>query len=194
MSKVYTSYEEMCRAYDKVRGELIGLGLLWDGSRLDGVECHYGTLNPLGLIGWMGFYEPIDDGDGNIHFPAVYNGLDLRFRWTDKMSTVDVLRHEFGHALADRYPGVLKKNGVFRAAFGGHYCDESAPGTDPEDWEGRCVSRYAATNTQEDFAETFKLFMKHRGKIPAKFAGKPAIRRKWKAVATIVKAVVAAAS
>ena len=32
------------------------------------------------------------------------------------------------------------------------------------------------------FAETFMLFMKHRGKIPAKFAKKPAIRKEWKAV------------
>ena len=47
--------------------------------------------------------------------------------------------------------------------------------------------------TPEAFAETFMLFVKHKGKIPAKFARLPAIRRKWQAVATIVKAVAAAA-
>ena len=36
------------------------------------------------------------------------------------------------------------------------------------------------------------LFVKHKGKIPAKFAKKPAIRKKWKAVAEIVKRVAAA--
>ena len=36
------------------------------------------------------------------------------------------------------------------------------------------------------------LFVKHKGKIPAKFARKPAIRKKWKAVAEIVKCVAAA--
>ena len=36
------------------------------------------------------------------------------------------------------------------------------------------------------------LFVKHKGNIPAKFARLPAIRRKWRAVATIVKAVAAA--
>ena len=32
-------------------------------------------------------------------------------------------------------------------------------------------------------------FVKHKGKIPAKFAKKPAIWRKWKAVAEIVRCV-----
>ena len=191
MSQVYTSYGEVNRAYNKVRKELWKLGVLWDGSELDAVECRYEALNPAGLVGYMGFYEFIARGDGNIHFPAVYNGLDRRLRWIDKMTTVDVLRHEFGHALSDRYPETLEKGGVFQAAFGGPCCDEPAPGTDPEVWEGRCVSRYAATNTQEDFAETFRFFVKHKGKIPAKFARKPAIRKKWKAVAEIVKRVAA---
>ena len=34
--------------------------------------------------------------------------------------------------------------------------------------------------------------VKHRGKIPAKFAKKPSIRKKWKAVAEIVERVAAA--
>ena len=33
------------------------------------------------------------------------------------------------------------------------------------------------------------IFMQHKGKLPAKFAKKPAIRKKWKAVAEIVKRV-----
>ena len=32
-------------------------------------------------------------------------------------------------------------------------------------------------------------FVKHKGKIPAKYAKKPVIRKKWKAVAEIVKRV-----
>ena len=36
------------------------------------------------------------------------------------------------------------------------------------------------------------LFVKHKGKIPAKFAKRPVIRKKWKAVAEIVKRVAAA--
>ena len=58
-------------------------------------------------------------------------------------------------------------------------------------WEERYVSEYATDSTQEDFAETFMLFVKHKGKIPARFAKKPAIRKKWKTVAEIVKRVAA---
>ena len=186
MSKVYTSFDEMTRAYNKVRMELWDLGVLWDGSKLDGVECIYEPLQLLGLVGYMGFYR---FDDGNIHFPAIYNGLDFRFRFLNKNSAVDVIRHEFGHALADRYPGAMKKGGVFSEAFGGSYGDKPAKGTDPSDWEDRCVTPYAATATQEDFAETFMLFVKHKGKIPAKYAKKPAIRKKWKVVAEIVKRI-----
>ena len=96
----------MTRAYNKVRDELIALELLWNGSKLDGVECFYESLQPLGLIGRMGFY---DFDDRNIHFPAVCNGLALDFGFYDKNSAVDVMRHEFGHALEDRYPGSLKR-------------------------------------------------------------------------------------
>ena len=186
MGKIYTSFKEVTRAYNKVRMELGNLGVLWDGSKLDGVECIYEPFQWRGLISWMGFY---DFDDRNIHFPAVYNGLDFHLRWTDKNSAADVMRHEFGHALAHRYPKTLRDGDLFLRAFGGPYGIRPARGTDPDDWEGRCVTPYAATRTQEDFAETFMLFVKHKGKIPAKFAKKPAIRRKWRAVAEIVKRV-----
>ena len=189
MGKVYTSFDEVSRAYNKVRRELIALGVLWDGSKLDGVECIYEPFDYHGLAGWMGFYRY---DDRNIHFPAVYNGLDRSFGWTDKNSAIDVLRHEFGHALSHRYPEVLRSGALFVKAFGGPHGARPAKGTDPEDWEGRCVTGYAATATREDFAETFMLFVKHKGKIPAKFAKMPPVRKKWKAVAEIVKRVAAA--
>ena len=110
--------------------------------------------------------------------------------WRDlgvKANALDVIRHEFGHALADLYPGALTKGGLFRKAFGGVYCDKPASDVG----ESEFVSGYAAMSTQEDFAETFMLFVKHKGKIPAKFAKKPAIRKKWKAVAEIVRRVAA---
>ena len=188
MSKIYTSYEQVSRAYNKVRKELINLDVLWDCSKLDEVECLYEPLELNGLRGWMGFYQY---NDKNIHFPAVYNGLDWSLEWTDKNSAIDVIRHEFAHALAHRYPKALRDGDLFKKAFGGSYGDRPAKGTDPDDWEGRCVTGYAATATREDFAETFMLFVKHKGKIPARFAKKPAIRKKWKAVAEIVRRVAA---
>ena len=192
MSKVYTSYEEMCRAYNKVRMELWNLGVLWEGSRLDSVDATYLTVAPIAaLAGYMGLYQPATT---TIEFPSVY--LPIASLWKDlgtKANALDVLRHEFGHALADLYPGALKIGGVFHAAFGGSYGEDPAEERGVEGWEERYVSEYATSATQEDFAETFMLFVKHRGKIPAKFARLPAIQRKWKAVAAIVKAVAASA-
>lgn len=186
MGKVFTSFGNMSRAYNKARGEMIRFGLLWDGSKLDEVECLYEPLELNGLRGWMGFYQY---NDKNIHFPAVYNGLDWSLGWTYKNSAIDVLRHEFAHALAHRYPKALRNGDLFKKAFGGPYGDRAARGTSPDDWEGRCVSGYAATATQEDFAETFMFYLKHKGKIPAKFAKKPAIRKKWKAVEKIIRRI-----
>lgn len=102
-----------------------------------------------------------------------------------------MIRHEFGHELADLNPGALRKGGTFRAAFGGSYGAEPAEERGVAGWEDRYVSEYATSATQEDFAETFMLFVKHKGKIPAKFAEKPAIKKKWEAVAEICRRVAA---
>ena len=191
MSKVYTSFEQVNRAYNKVRNELIEFRVLWDRSKLDEVGLTYLTVAPIAaLAGYMGLYDPETK---EIEFPSVY--LPIASLWKDlgtKANALDVIRHEFGHALADLYPGALKKDGTFRAAFGGSYGEEPAEERGLDGWEERYVSEYATSATQEDFAETFMLFVKHKGKIPARFARKPAIRKKWKAVAEIVKRVAAA--
>lgn len=191
MSQVYTSFGEVSRAYNKVRKELWDLGVLWEGSKLEGVGCTYLTIAPIAaLAGYMGLYQPETK---MIEFPSVY--LPIAALWQDigtKANALDVLRHEFGHALADLYPGALKKGGTFRAAFGGSYGEDPAEARGVDGWDERYVSEYATSATQEDFAETFMLFVKHKGKIPAKFARKPAVRKKWKAVAEIVKRVAAA--
>lgn len=191
MSKVYTSFDEVTRAYNKVRTELWNFDVLWDGSKLDEVGCTYLTIAPIAaLAGYMGLYDPETK---EIEFPSVY--LPIQSLWKDlgaKANALDVIRHEFGHALADLYPGALKKGGVFRAAFGGSYGGTPAEERGVDGWEERYVSEYATSATQEDFAETFMLFVKHKGKLPAPFKGKPVILKKWKAVAEIVKRVAAA--
>ena len=183
MGKICTSRNEVNRAYNKVRMELWHLGVLWDGSKLDGVGCHFDSFPVECVIrGAEGLWKKNLNA---IVFPRFY------FAGGEKDSDIDVLRHEFGHALADLYPGALKKGGLFRAAFGGPYGEDPAEECVADGWGDRYVSEYATSMTQEDFAETFMLFMKHKGKIPAKFAKKPAIRKKWKAVAEIVKRVAA---
>ena len=134
MSKIYTSFDEMSRAFNKVRGELADLGVLWEGSRLANVDATYLTVAPIAaLAGYMGLYQPETK---EIEFPSVY--LPFEALWKDlgaKANALDVIRHEFGHALADLYPGALKKGGVFRAAFGGSYGGTPAEERGVDGWE-----------------------------------------------------------
>jgi len=183
MSKIYTSREQVSRAFNKVRVELWKQGVLWDGSKLETVGYIYDRV-PIECI-WRKAEGLWKKELNAIVFPMLY------LAGGKKDSSLDIFRHEFGHALADRYPKALQKGALFRKAFGGAYSDKPARGTDPADWEGRCVSSYAAKETREDFAETFMFFVKHKGKMPAKFAKSPAICRKWKAVAEIVRRVAA---
>lgn len=188
MKKVYVSFCEMEKAFNRVRRELEGQGLLSAGSRLDKVDCYYEVLSLGGLggcVGIMGFYNP-KKNDKAIHIPAVFPVALLP--WWDGREILDVIRHEFGHALADRF-GKLFRGGIFKEAFGASYGEKKV--FDGEDWSDEHVSEYASSMTQEDFAETFMLYLKHKGRMPAKFRGKRAIAKKWKAVARIVREIAA---
>lgn len=183
----FTSFSEMEAAFNKVRKELEKLGLLVDGSPLDGVECYHERFSLGGLSGFrgcMGFY---DFKDRNIHVPAFYPP-GLFPMWYGERQMLDVLRHEFGHALADRYAKFFR-GGIFKTAFGASYGEKKV--FDGEDWESEYVSKYATTATQEDFAETFMLYMKHKGKMPVRYSGKRAIGKKWKTVGRIIREIAA---
>ena len=190
MRKVYTSFKTVSRAYKKVRKELADLGLLWDGSKLDRVQCFHAPFAPLAALwGSRGWY---DRDKKTITFTSVYLpiaplGMDL----CPKATVVDVLRHEFAHAIADLYSKAVSRGGTFRAAFGGDCGDNPSEHSKLPEWEGTFVSGYAKKSTEEDFAETFMLYVKHKRKIPAKFARNPAIRKKWNAVGEIVRRVAA---
>ena len=186
LKKVYVSFDGMERAFNKVRRELEDMGLLFDGSRLDKVDCYYEgfTIGGLyGSVGAMGFYDP-DKNDKAIHIPAVFP-MAL-FPWWDGREILDVIRHEFGHALADRFRKLFR-GAIFKEAFGGGYGEKKV--FDGYEWERGCVSAYAATCTREDFAETFMLYMKYKGKLPARYRGKRSVEKKWKAVARIIRIV-----
>jgi hypothetical protein len=80
-------------------------------------------------------------------------------RWFNSKawSLMDVLRHEYGHVLALRSPKLLK------------YWPRDADR----------VSEYAHTNKAEDFAETVKSFVKHKGMLPIRWRSRPGIVRRW---------------
>lgn len=187
LQRVYASFEETERAFNKVRRELQGFNLLFAGSRLDGVDCYYEqfSLGALyGLVGAMGFY---DFEDQCIHIPAFFPA-GLFPQWYGERQTLDVLRHEFGHALADRYRKFFR-GGIFKEAFGASYGTRQV--FDGGDRSKAYVSDYATTDAREDFAETFMLYLKYKGKIPARFRGKRAIVKKWKTVGIIIREIAA---
>ena len=74
-----------------------------------------------------------------------------------------VLRHEFGHALADLL--ALGERADFRARFG----------------HGEHLTAYAAENADEDFAETFMRYVTWGGRLRRRRPS-PALRAKWEYV------------
>lgn len=188
IGKPFVSFREMETKFNKVRRELTGMGLLYDRSALDDVDCIYEVFSKDGLaafVGAMGLYRFISDGDGNIHIPALYFAGLLPSRYEER-KILDVIRHEFGHALADRYEKHFRGS-PFRPAFGANYGETKVFKRGA--WEDRFVTEYATDSTREDFAETFMLYMKYKGKLPARYKGKCAIEKKWQAVRQIVKEV-----
>lgn len=179
LKDIYVSQDELERAFNKVRKELAAMGVLDEGSPLDEVDAYNDYFDIIsGIRRIMGYcYE-----NGDIYIPHTFASALVGY----KRNVVDVLRHEFGHALADRYQKCFK--GVFKEAFGRKYDDKPAE-EDVDDWSETYVSDYATTASREDWAETFELYMKHKGKLPARFAKKPVIRKKWNAVKTIVEKV-----
>ena len=93
----------------------------------------------------------------------------------------DVLRHEFGHALEGKFSKYFHDE-RFKKFFGAEY-GVIAVARDGD--ERNYVSNYARKYTQEDFAETFMLFLKHKGVLPREFSRRKAIRLKWETVAAI---------
>jgi hypothetical protein len=89
---------------------------------------------------------------------------------TKHISLRAVLRHEFGHALFDYLD--LERDRGFRRRFG----------------RGECVSAYAATNAEEDFAETFMRWMTWGGDLRRPSAGR-GLRGKWRFVGRCVQRV-----
>lgn len=200
MQRFRVTEEESYDAFNLVEDELWRLGVLWMGSRLDKVKLRYdengfGTTKIRLRKIWETLWKEPRDLAAEGYWQKWTAEIIIPrhgFWWFGRQASIeDVFRHEFGHALADLYPEALKKGSVFRKAFGGIYGAVPAEERGVDGWEERYVSEYATSATQEDFAETFMLFVKHKGKIPAKFGKCPAIVKKWEAVAEICRRMAA---
>jgi len=129
-------------------------------------------LVALGVAyGWQDYR-----GSGTISVPRVSWPKLCNLLEHEYVSLRDVLRHEYGHAVADTHQHLIRTP-EFALAFGDSHHWATSNDYDPEVF----VTTYAATATGEDFAETFMYFLKHGGKLPARF-GTSAIRKKWRFV------------
>jgi hypothetical protein len=180
---VYLSEGSLKSAFYKVRRELREMGLLADGSKLDSVKIIRETFTWDGLGGMFGgAYGFYHFDDQNIHVPTIRTAvLDPRY---PERRMVDILRHEFGHALSDKYSRYFSDEEIVKAF--GDICGDGEAAKDDD--ERNYVSDYARTNASEDFAETFMLYMKHKGNLPKEFRRK-AIKAKWAAVESICEKV-----
>jgi hypothetical protein len=161
---------ELDRANCQVTGEMGKLGL-WN-RRLDDVNVWLVPAS-FSCYGWFIY-------GGDIHIPAVNGAQWADFFLGHHTRLTDVLRHEWAHAFADRRPRLIATK-RFRSAFGASY-DSPDPvrAYDPD----HHLTRYAATSSCEDFAETFHFYLRHKGRLPIRLQAKPEIVRKWDFIAS----------
>jgi hypothetical protein len=164
----------LVRAVTRVSRELDGHGL-WD-ERTEAVPVY---------LTWFGIaYGYCCYGrTGEICIPAV-SLLKLRdLIFGSYVTLADVVRHEYGHALAHTHRGLFRSR-RFTAVFGASHENVDGFEYDPEFH----VSRYAATNASEDFAECFMLYLKHSGRLPKPISTRP-IRAKWRFIRDVSVAI-----
>ncbi len=122
-------------------------------------------------------------GSGHINIPRI-SFSRLTDLWTGSYTSLrDILRHEFGHALADTHRGLFRSR-RFSDAFGASHDSEVEWEHDPK----HHVSLYAAANPAEDFAESFMIYVRHHGRLPSKLAT-TTVRRKWRFIDELRNAV-----
>ena len=175
------------RALATVWEEMAGLGFA--SKAVDRVPVW--LVSPLGLFSARtlfnsayGFFDP-SSRSGAINIPSI--SLSTRgdlLAARAYVSLRDILRHEFAHAIEHHHRGLIHTS-RFEDAFGSAHDDHEEVEFDP----ATLVSEYAATCVgQEDFAETFMMFVKHGGELPPRFDTRT-IRRKWRFIADLGKAV-----
>jgi hypothetical protein len=99
------------------------------------------------------------------------------------VSLRDVLRHEYGHAIADVWPKLITSHD-FKAAFGAPHDSDSSTDFIP----GCHMTDYAATSPAEDFAETLMIFLRDKGRLRPWYQTPP-IRRKWRFIRKLCRAI-----
>ncbi len=149
----------------QIRRELQQLGFLSEGVRKVRVK-----LTPFGMAYGYQYYG----SSGDICIPALSLSRFSTLLGYPYTSLRDVLRHEYGHAVADLHRGLIRSK-KFSSAFGSGHCFEKREEFHPEVH----LTPYAAHSPGEDFAETFMIFVRRGGLLP-EWNGSMAIKRKWR--------------
>lgn len=183
----FLTLPQLNRALSAVWQEMSALGFASEG--VDRVPVW--LVSPLGLFSARtlfnspyGFFDP-SSRSGAINIPSIsLSALGDLLAARAYVSLRDILRHEYAHAIEHHHRGLIHTS-RFEDAFNSAHDDHEEVEFDP----ATHVSEYAATCVgQEDFAETFMMFAKHRGELPPRFDTR-AIRRKWRFIADLGKAV-----
>lgn len=159
------------RALGRVQRELHEHGL-WTDPVMDVTVILVAGGHAYAEYGW------ITTGDaGKITVRALSTAMLIESRQGKSVPVADILRHEYGHALANIYKGLIRSR-PFTSAFGASYDNDTRFDYGPDFH----VTPYAATNASEDFAETFMLFLKYGGRLP-EHLDTQLIHRKWRFIA-----------
>jgi hypothetical protein len=181
--------EQLFSAALSVQNELRRAGFWQENGRLHRTDIYWCALPQVTMPDALGLF--VDKADalhvllgyksGHIYIPkwVLRHGL-----WQKRGSLRDVVRHEYGHALAHHYPFLIQRSRRFSTTFGGHYSGEHQ--TAPN--EQHFVSEYALTSPKEDFAETFMFFLRHKGELPPRLASQ-VIKKKWRFIADLAEVV-----
>ena len=186
--KIITLSQATNEAKD-VQSELYQIGLWNEGTKLWNAHI-YVTRIPLftmasaGAIfthGVSSFYKFFGFEVGHIYIPKWV--LSQGF-WQNRGSLRDIIRHEYGHVLAHYYPELIQHCLQFERVFGGHYFDACPSSMNRNSY----ISDYACTMPCEDFAETFMVFVRRKGKKPIGMNDEKLIK-KWDYIQAVCKKI-----
>jgi hypothetical protein len=170
----FVTMKRLNRALATVVDELERHGFYDD--KLERVDVYLTYVG--GPYGWQHYAT-----SGGIDIPSVSMERILDLFRGGYTTLTDVLRHEFGHAVADTHRGLIRSR-QFSEAYGAAHESKDEWEYDPDFH----VSEYAATSVSEDFAEIFMLYLKHKGRLPNRYST-PYIRPKWRFVRALAAAI-----
>jgi len=174
----HISFKKFTSAHGSVWRELCALGL--SESKLSGVQALHCSLPQITMPLALGFFILNDYGVGKmIGYRAGHIYIPRWVFTSGHFSLRDVIRHEYGHAMAYHCPEAM---GGFEKIFGAKYGNEN-PKRDRDGF----ISDYAMKDTSEDFAETFMVFARRLG-VEKGLRG--AVLGKYRFVSKVVQRVV----